>query len=126
MASRAQNKEWALELLADFRVAHDNKKDTRTLLPDIFHPDHIEIQGGSKKRHFQALRETTNIAYHNMIFYDDWDVNLHEVSQLGVLSCHCPEGLTLDIFQASLRRYHELKEGEIEDEENYNWMGYVI
>lgn len=127
VASRAQNKDWALELLADFRVTQNDKRGTRTLIPDIFDPHHIEIQGGSKKRHFQILRDKTNIPYHKMIFYDDWDVNLQEVSQLGVLSCHCPEGLTLDIFLSSLRRYHELKEGETDDDEtSYNWMGYVI
>ena len=127
VASRAQNKDWALELLADFRVTQNDKRDTRTLIPDIFDPRHIEIQGGSKKRHFQILRDKTNIPYHKMIFFDDWDVNLQEVSQLGVLSCHCPDGLTLDIFHSGLRRYHELKEGETDgDEASYNWMGYVI
>ena len=69
----------------------------------------------------QELRAKTKIPYHKMIFFYDWDVNLQEVSQLGVLSCHCPNGLTLDIFHSSFQSYHQLKE---DDEEA--WMGYVI
>ena len=115
VASRAQNEDWALQLLQDFRISKKGKT-----LYDIFHP-HVEIRPGTKKQHFQALREVTGVPYKNMIFFDDWEVNLEEVSQLGVLGCRCPTGLSLDIFQRGLRYYHELKE---QDEDS--WMGYVV
>jgi magnesium-dependent phosphatase 1 len=65
VASRAQNEKWAMQLLQEFRISNKG----RTLY-DVFHP-HIEIQGGTKKHHFQALRKATGVPYKNMIFFDD-------------------------------------------------------
>ncbi|CAB9518152.1 Inherit from virNOG: Magnesium-dependent phosphatase [Seminavis robusta] len=118
IASRAQNEEWALQLLKDFSISEDLS------ISDVVPPPNIQIQGGTKKRHFQSLRQSTGVPYHRMMFFDDWVVNLQEVSQLGVLGCHCPHGMTLDIFRHGLNEYHDLKKNQA-DGDNV-WMGYII
>ena len=67
----------------------------------------------------------SGVPYHKMIFFDDWIVNLQEVSQLGVLGCHCPNGMTLEIFRRGLDHYHDLKTQQDDDPDSV-WMGYVI
>jgi len=138
VASRAQNEDWALQLLKEFSIPKDSiidnnnnssknkkksNKDAATipLMPDLIDPDLIVIEGGTKKFPLQLLREQTGIPYHKMMFLDDWIVNLEEVAQLGVLSCHCPNGLTWDIFCDSLEYYHALKTKDGDDA----WVGYV-
>jgi magnesium-dependent phosphatase-1 len=124
IASRAQTVDWAWQLLTEFEWDSDPNDHNVPYgcLADYFPPEYIQIYGGSKKRHLQELREVSGIPYHKMVFFDDWTVNLQEVAQLGVLSCHCPNGLNLDIFRSSLKQYHSLKE----QYEDNNWMGYII
>ena len=58
-----------------------------------------------------------------MVFFDDdARMNLEEVSQLGVLCCHCPRGMTLDLYRGALIKYDRLKSGGQERV----WMGYTI
>mmetsp|Transcript_21479 Transcript_21479/g.30359 ORF Transcript_21479/g.30359 Transcript_21479/m.30359 type:complete len:539 (+) Transcript_21479:91-1707(+) len=112
IASRTHKGDWANKLLKQFNIDGTTLED---MIP------HKEIYKGSKKEHFANLRESTGIPYHEMVFFDDdATMNLGEVSQLGVLCCHCPRGLTTDLFAASMMKYQSLKQ---EDEK---WMGYVL
>lgn len=115
IASRAPNKDGVLQLLQTIEISA-----VGTTLADIFQHN-IEIYDTNKKRHFEALKSKTNIAFQDMVFFDDWDMNCFEVSQLGVLCCHCPNGITIDLFHKSLDHYHMLKTQDIN-----NWMGYII
>jgi hypothetical protein len=38
-----------------------------------------QIYPGSKTRHFQKLAQDTGVAFTDMLFFDDWDLNLDEV-----------------------------------------------
>ena len=118
VASRTSRAEWAHQLLDDFTVGgKDEKVPLRELFP------YIEIQTGSKKRHFASLREATGLTYSEMLFFDDSvSMNLNEISQLGVLCCHTPRGMTMPHFIKALQKYNELKAGK----DARHWMGYVL
>merc|ERR1711918_239975 len=79
---------------------------------------------GGKKRHFQTLHIESGIPYNEMVFFDDWDLNVREVSQLGVLGIYNPNGLNEEKFHQGLSRYKskviEREEAGVEDAEYKN------
>eukprot|EP00586_Coscinodiscus_wailesii_P016562 CAMPEP_0172498796 /NCGR_PEP_ID=MMETSP1066-20121228/117518_1 /TAXON_ID=671091 /ORGANISM="Coscinodiscus wailesii, Strain CCMP2513" /LENGTH=479 /DNA_ID=CAMNT_0013272225 /DNA_START=207 /DNA_END=1646 /DNA_ORIENTATION=- len=83
VASRTKSVDWATDLLVQFG------------LDDFFH--YKEIFPGDKKTHFRNLREKSGVEYSEMLFFDDSRDgrfgNCVPVSELGVLSVHCPGGL---------------------------------
>eukprot|EP00978_Attheya_sp_CCMP212_P005230 scaffold11612_cov39-Attheya_sp.AAC.2 len=118
IASRTNKGDWAEALLTKFSSA------CGTTLAELF--PHREIVQGSKRKHFQNLKRITGIPYDQMVFFDDdARMNLGEISQLGVLCCHCPRGMTADLFRGSLQTYHELKTSSSNDEPN-PWMGLIL
>jgi magnesium-dependent phosphatase 1 len=126
IASRTNKGAWAELLLTDFLV-HDGAATaaggtgTRTAIRDLFH--HVEIYTGSKKKHFAALRNAAKCTYSDMLFFDDdARLNLGEVSQLGVLCCHTPTGITVPQFTQSLLKYSELRAGHNAG----HWMVHVL
>ena len=72
---------------------------------------HVEIYPGSKLVHFEKLRDATGLDYGDMVFFDDSADgkygNCAPVAKLGVLSAHCPRGLTTDIWRNTLSTYAE-------------------
>eukprot|EP00527_Entomoneis_sp_CCMP2396_P006714 CAMPEP_0198147134 /NCGR_PEP_ID=MMETSP1443-20131203/33334_1 /TAXON_ID=186043 /ORGANISM="Entomoneis sp., Strain CCMP2396" /LENGTH=438 /DNA_ID=CAMNT_0043811303 /DNA_START=253 /DNA_END=1566 /DNA_ORIENTATION=+ len=119
LASRTNKSNWAHQLLDDFSVTDSNgdKVSIRSLFP------FIEIQTGSKKTHFAKLRQDSGLAYSQMLFLDD-DVrmNLNEISQMGILCCHTPRGVTMGHFMKAVQKYSELKAGH----DDKHWMGYIL
>mmetsp|Transcript_48384 Transcript_48384/g.102894 ORF Transcript_48384/g.102894 Transcript_48384/m.102894 type:complete len:499 (+) Transcript_48384:47-1543(+) len=98
VASRTKSVDWAHDLLEQFE------------LKELF--DYVEIFSGDKKRHFSNLKRASGIAYTEMLFFDDARDgrfgNCEPVSQLGVLSVHCPNGLYEDaIWTNALKHYKE-------------------
>mmetsp|Transcript_15173 Transcript_15173/g.36426 ORF Transcript_15173/g.36426 Transcript_15173/m.36426 type:complete len:497 (+) Transcript_15173:110-1600(+) len=83
VASRTKSVDWAHDLLDQFE------------LRELF--DYVEIFSGDKKQHFSNLKSASGVDYSEMIFFDDARDgrygNCEPVSQLGVLSVHCPNGL---------------------------------
>jgi magnesium-dependent phosphatase 1 len=84
VASRTKSVSWAHDLLEQFR------------LQEIL--DYIEIFPGNKVAHFSNLKEQSSIPFDEMLFFDDSRDgkygNCEPVSELGVLTVHCPQGLT--------------------------------
>ena len=101
VASRTHRGEVAEDLLEKFEAAPGIS--LASVLP------HREIFQGSKRKHFQNLRKSTGVPYSDMIFFDDWTLNLGEVAQLGVLSIHTPRGLTRDLWRGGLQAYAHFK-----------------
>ena len=91
LASRTSEPDWANELLE---------------LMDI---DHFfsaaQIYPGSKVKHFRILKELTGIGYSDMIFFDDEQRNIVDVSALGVQSEHVDSGVDLSILTQALERF---------------------
>ncbi|KAG7377420.1 Magnesium-dependent phosphatase 1 [Phytophthora boehmeriae] len=56
---------------------------------------YVTVFPGSKTAHFKMLREQSGVAFEDMLFNDDEEGNVADVSDLGVVCSHCPEGLTV-------------------------------
>lgn len=98
VASRTKSVEWAQNLLEQFN------------LREIF--DYVEIFPGDKKQHFTNLKSASGIDYNEMLFFDDNRDgkfgNCEPVSTLGVLSVHCPKGLSdHNIWTNALKHYDD-------------------
>lgn len=116
VASRTSKKQWAEQLLDDFTIGQSSSS-----LRSLF--QYIEIRTGSKKQHLADIRTASGVPYSSMLFFDDdARMNLGETSQLGVLSCHTPKGMTTEHFVKALHKFSELKAGH----DDQHWMGYIL
>ena len=100
IASRTKSMHWAYSLLDQFEIR------------ELF--DYIEIYPGSKEKHFQnlQLKSGGTISYNDMLFFDDTRDGPFgccvPISQMGVLSVHCPNGLdTIGMFTMGINKYKE-------------------
>ena len=114
IASRTKSVEWANDLLVQFG------------LRDFF--DYIEIFPGDKKTHFHNLSRDSGIDFSDMLFFDDNRDgrfgNCVPVSQLGVLSVHCPGGLhSNEIWKNALENFREWKMAEAKANTIIEWDG---
>lgn len=96
VASRTKSVKWAHDLLQQFGIR------------DLF--EHVEIYPGDKQSHFTKLQQASGIAYEEMLFFDDARDgkygNCERISQMGVMSVHCKNGLdTMHLFETALQRY---------------------
>lgn len=92
--------EWADECLTKFKTAHGHALSTIV--------DSSEIYKSNKQTHFRNLqRKYPDIAFEEMLFFDNESGNIHTVSKLGVKSIYCPEGLTREVWENALRQFHE-------------------
>jgi magnesium-dependent phosphatase 1 len=114
IASRTSKGAWAEQLLNEFSIG-------TSPLRSFFR--YIEIRTGSKKKHLADIRAASGVPYSSMLFFDDdARMNLGETSQLGVLSCHTPRGLTTEHFVKALHKLSELKANH----DDQHWMGYIL
>ena len=119
-ASRASQAAWAEALLAEFDAAPGARAGVKAADVLAFR----EIYPGSKRGHFQRLKERSGVKFSQMLFFDDWTANLAEVCQLGVLCVHAPRGLTFDVWEGGLRAYARLKGDETAGADPF--MGRVL
>ena len=107
VASRTNKGAWARKLLSTFEIPGSPGQTLDSLLTGG-----IEIYPGSKLKHFEALRQQTGVAFEDMLFFDDSADgkygNCAPVAALGVLSAHCPDGLTTTVWHSAVRTYAEL------------------
>jgi len=67
--------------------------------------NHIEIRPGDKRKHFESLQRITNIPYDEMLFFDDYDLNIESVRSLGVRCIHTPNGMTKDSWDEGIELF---------------------
>lgn len=142
VASRATEDDWAHDLIDQFPIIIAPQQQQHHRMRDLFpDPRLVYIACRSKQWRLEQIRahaastidnDDTTVTFADMIFYDDdLYLNLEESSQMGVFSCHTPRGLTLDVFEASLRRFAVLKkqtaaqEQPAEDDEPRR-MGQIV
>eukprot|EP00620_Florenciella_sp_RCC1587_P001629 CAMPEP_0182600254 /NCGR_PEP_ID=MMETSP1324-20130603/90892_1 /TAXON_ID=236786 /ORGANISM="Florenciella sp., Strain RCC1587" /LENGTH=298 /DNA_ID=CAMNT_0024818163 /DNA_START=67 /DNA_END=963 /DNA_ORIENTATION=+ len=104
VASRNTKGPWAEQLLKDFEI-QSKSLDERIMFKEIYQ--------GEKTKHFSELKTKSGIEYNDMIFFDDAlngkFGNCEKVAALGVLSCHTPDGLTVELFKLTLNTYAKLR-----------------
>lgn len=101
VASRCDVPSWAITLLQTFTV-----DDDATTMWDVAEGGQlVEIYKGSKRAHFKALRDKTNLPFDSMLFFDDDPSNIYDVSRLGVTCILTPNGVTRDAFQEGLTAF---------------------
>lgn len=115
VASRTNRAQWAfavmdLHVCKSRYVSSDERKDSiahnnKTLRQSV--GDLAEIYTGSKRNHFESLRLRTKIPFSDMLFFDNEKVNVTEVGQLGVVSIHCPGGMSQGAWEEGLGTFAE-------------------
>ncbi len=91
LASRTEQPSWARELVEMLGIA------------ERF--DFAEIYPTSKLKHFNALQRASGTPLENMLFFDDEDRNIREVSELGVTSVFVEDGMSFELFETGLQLY---------------------
>jgi magnesium-dependent phosphatase 1 len=104
VASRTNKGPWAKSLLKQFKVGGQTLDELIT---------YQEIYSSDKTRHFEALKKRSGIKFEDMLFFDDAKDgpygNCQPVARLGVMSAHCPSGLTSEIWTNSLQQFAAAK-----------------
>ena len=104
-ASRTNKGPWARQLLKDFTVAGRS-------LDELL--EYKEIFTGDKMAHFNNLQQKSEVAFDEMLFFDDARDgkygNCAKVAQMGVCSAHCPDGITTEVWKHALAEFARLKE----------------
>lgn len=84
LASRTEKPDWARDLLSRFGIRKRFAFE--------------EIYPSSKVRHFNAIALKADISLSEMIFFDDEERNIREVSELGVFAVHARAGMNFDLW----------------------------
>lgn len=117
LASRTEEPVWAHEVIQIFQIDDEGRS-----LRDYAHG--IEIYPTSKDKHFQQLSKKLKVDYQDMLFFDDELRNIHQVSQMGVVSIHCEDGLSLAALEQGLNRWRQQQmHGGMSAEEGHGSQG---
>ncbi|KAJ3288876.1 hypothetical protein HDU79_004477, partial [Rhizoclosmatium sp. JEL0117] len=68
------------------------------------------ISKGSKRNHFVQLAKMSGIDYSDMIFFDNERGRCQEVAPLGVTAVHCPDGLTMAVWNKGLEQWRKAQQ----------------
>lgn len=91
--------EWANECLHKFTTSHGQ--------PLYQVVDSSQIFKSNKQKHFQLLqRQYPDISYEEMLLFDNESGNIRNVSQLGVKSYYCEDGMTLSAWEGGLKMFN--------------------
>ena len=97
--SKTDEPRWAMECLQKFRST-PGKEPIGSLI------DSVQIYKGNKQDHFRQLKsEFPDIAFEDMIFFDNEYGNIQTVSKLGVCCIYCPDGVTQEIWEQGLDQF---------------------
>ena len=104
-ASRTNKGPWARQLLRGFTVA-GKSLDELLVYQEIF--------TGDKNAHLNNLQQKSEIAFADMLFFDDARDgkygNCAKVAEMGVCSAHCPDGITTEVWTNALAEFSRRKE----------------
>ncbi|XP_053901540.1 magnesium-dependent phosphatase 1 [Malaclemys terrapin pileata] len=65
----------------------------------------VEIYPGGKSAHFQRLQQDTGVPFAQMLFFDDEERNIRDVSKLGVTCILVPDGMTQALLTRGLEAF---------------------
>ncbi|XP_058790710.1 magnesium-dependent phosphatase 1-like [Phymastichus coffea] len=66
---------------------------------------YTEIYPGSKTTHFSKIKDASGVEYKDMIFFDDEQRNIKDLTELGVLSIFVMNGVTHKVVQEGFKQF---------------------
>jgi magnesium-dependent phosphatase 1 len=112
VASTCDEPDWAAECMRKFQVTHGHHEGGARSMNDLFH--FIEVYHASTKQdHFREIqRKATKhfgheVAFQEMIFFDNQTNNTTAVSKLGVHCVYTPDGMTAELWERGLRDWQQ-------------------
>ncbi|KAH0626143.1 hypothetical protein JD844_000936 [Phrynosoma platyrhinos] len=92
-----------------FQKSRTSEIQGATQLLDLFGINlyfrYTEIYPGSKVTHFQRLSQQSGIPLCQMLFFDDENRNIYDVSKLGVTCILVPNGMNLSLLDRGLEAF---------------------
>ncbi|XP_019640420.1 PREDICTED: magnesium-dependent phosphatase 1-like [Branchiostoma belcheri] len=64
-----------------------------------------EIYKGTKTKHFSKFKQNSGVPYNKMLFFDDEDINIHEIGNIGVMCIFVTNGLNWNLLKKGLEKY---------------------
>ncbi|CAH1269163.1 Hypp4111 [Branchiostoma lanceolatum] len=64
-----------------------------------------EIYKGTKTKHFSKFTRDSGVPYSKMLFFDDEEVNIHEIGRIGVMCIFVTNGLNWNLLKEGLEKY---------------------
>ncbi|KAK2437270.1 magnesium-dependent phosphatase [Trifolium repens] len=76
-------------------------------ITSMFAAKEIFYTSTHKTEHFQKIYSRTGVSYNSMLFFDDDNNNIQEITKLGVTSILVRNGVNLGIFREGLTRFSQ-------------------
>lgn len=107
VASMNSRREVCLSLLNKFGLM------AYASLPGI-DPAMVQIHKGNKRQHLTALAHAGGVSFTDMLFFDDFSVNISTGRKLGVVSCKVlpHEGLTFLALEKGIKAWREQQQSQ--------------
>ncbi|KAJ8667962.1 hypothetical protein QAD02_009625 [Eretmocerus hayati] len=64
-----------------------------------------EIYPGTKTTHFSKIKKASGVGYEEMIFFDDEQRNITDLTKVGVLSILVKDGVSHQVIQDALKKF---------------------
>lgn len=73
--------------------------------------NYYEIYPGQKLKHFEKIQIQSGAKYNEMVFFDDEERNIIDISPLGVMTVYINSetGVTMEVFEETMKKYSESK-----------------
>lgn len=70
---------------------------------------YIELYPGTKLEHFQQLKKDSKVDYHEMLFFDNDQENIDEISKIGVtcILVNARIGMTIELLKYGLDKFEQ-------------------
>lgn len=91
LASRTHEPGWARDLLQLLEIEHRFA--------------FAEIYPAAKFKHFSSLHEESGVAFEDMLFFDDEQRNIRDISQLDVTCVHVANGMSMSVLENGLTAF---------------------
>lgn len=110
LASRTQAPDLARDMLKSLHIIptfSDNPAANAKTIRALDYFDFIQIYPGNKTSHFSKIQQTSNVAYEDMLFFDDEARNRNVETELGVTFCLVRDGMTRDEVDRGVRAWRK-------------------
>jgi len=97
---------WAEECLRLFRSTPTAASSQKVPMPLVDLAHSSEIYKANKQKHMLNLQKKyPDIAFEEMLFFDNESHNTDSTAKLGVVSIHCPRGMLATVWTSALETF---------------------